>query len=32
MANKSICPDCGASLQMLGGCKCCIECGWSVCG
>jgi ribonucleoside-diphosphate reductase alpha chain len=27
-----ICPNCGSKLTMEGGCKTCMNCGWSACG
>ena len=29
---EGICPECGAELVFINGCKQCYECGWSACG
>ncbi len=32
LISNGICPDCGKTLQMAGGCPVCFNCGWSKCG
>lgn len=29
---RDVCPECGAGTVPDGGCRTCLECGWSKCG